>query len=145
MSISREKREEIKRYILRHIQIRDKNYIAKTIEAYEISRTTVYKYLKQLETDGAIKITDDDSFKYSLVIKNKYFSFSTKDTLEEDRIFNRDIMPFTHARRSITASEPVTDVIKRSRSETLYRIRKAAMLTASSNADRNRTPTATRL
>lgn len=93
MSITKQKREEIKRYLLRHISQQDRDYIAKTQDAYGISKTTVYNYVRKLVESGAIQPAADERFPYQLVSINHSFVYHTTDQLEEDRIFDRDIAP----------------------------------------------------
>lgn len=93
MSISAAKREEIKRYLLKHINDRDKAYIAKVQEAYGISRTTAYHYVRQLAADGIIQPSSREGFPYELVSESHTFTYMTADCLTEDSIFNRDIAP----------------------------------------------------
>lgn len=93
MSITKQKREEIKRYLLKHINQRDRDYIAKAQDAYGISKTTVYNYVRQLVESGAIQACADGSFPYQLVSTSYQFLYHTADQLEEDRIFDRDIAP----------------------------------------------------
>lgn len=93
MSITRQKREEIKRYLLKHISQQDRDYIAKTQDAYGISKTTVYNYVRQLVACGAIEAGADENFPYQLVSDRHSFVYHTTDPLEEDRIFDRDIAP----------------------------------------------------
>ena len=54
MSLKKETREEIKRYILRHINQADSKVIPKTVDAYGVSRTTVNNYLRTLLASGVI-------------------------------------------------------------------------------------------
>lgn len=93
MSITKQKREEIKRYLLKHISQQDRDYVAKAQDAYGISKTTVYNYVRQLAESGAIQPNADGSFPYQLVSTSRQFIYHTADQLEEDRIFDRDIAP----------------------------------------------------
>lgn len=93
MSITKQKREEIKRYLLKHISQQDRDYIAKTQDAYGISKTTAYNYVRQLAACGAIQVCADGIFPYQLAATNHHFIYHTADQLEEDRIFDRDIAP----------------------------------------------------
>lgn len=97
MSLKKETREEIKRYILRHIQSRDPKVVAKTIDAYGVSRTTVNNYISQLVRDGIIAHSDSNASKFVLIEEKTFFSYQTATALEEDRIFNKDIAPLFKA------------------------------------------------
>ncbi len=94
MSLKKEAREEIKRYILRHIQSFDPKVTSKTVAAYGISRTTVNNYIRQLLQDGVILADDSSASKYKLADTGSLFSYSLSEHPTEDRIFNRDIRPF---------------------------------------------------
>ena len=66
MSMTEQKRCEIKRYLLKHIRLRDAEYIKKAMESYTISKTTVYNYIRQLREAGEIVPTASERFPYSL-------------------------------------------------------------------------------
>lgn len=93
MSLTKEKREEIKKYILRHIEVNDPLTVAKTMEAYEISRTTVSNYLKQLLRDNVIVRAEKPRLHYNLTESHQFFHYDTSAALEEDQIFKADIAP----------------------------------------------------
>ena len=93
MSLKKETRDEIKRYILRHIQARDDKIVPKTVDAYGVSKTTVNNYLNKLQQDGAIVRDKEKPSKFKLVNKSTVFHYNTADGLEEDRIFNAYIAP----------------------------------------------------
>lgn len=93
MAMTAEQRKTIMRYMLEHIEKDDKEIIAKTTEVFSISKTTVYKYLRQMLEDGDIKKNDNNACKYALVSSNYGFGYSTSSPLEEDRIFQKDIYP----------------------------------------------------
>ena len=48
MSFTDVKREEIKRYILRKIDLNDSRFIEKTMDSFGISVTTAKRYIKDL-------------------------------------------------------------------------------------------------
>jgi transposase len=47
-------KENIKAYILTQIGRGEKRYAVKTVEAFGVSKASVYSYVKELETDGII-------------------------------------------------------------------------------------------
>ena len=47
--------EKVKNYILRLIKSGRKDYVKATIESFNISKSSVYNYVKQMETDGLIE------------------------------------------------------------------------------------------
>ena len=54
MSFSKERREQIKRYMLEKIDDNPDDVVKKTSEAFNISMNTVYRYLRELETANII-------------------------------------------------------------------------------------------
>ncbi len=54
MSFTQKKREQIKRYMLEKIDRGDTDFTHSTVDAYNISMNSVYRYLKQMEDDGTI-------------------------------------------------------------------------------------------
>lgn len=93
MSMTEQKRCEIKRYLLKHIRLRDTEYIKNAMESYAISKTTVYNYIRQLRENGEIVPTASGDFPYTLTNEKHVFYYSTAEHLEEDVIFDRDIAP----------------------------------------------------
>lgn len=94
MSVSREKREKIKLYMLEHIERGDKNVVAKAVDTFSISKTTVYHYLADMEQNQLIqRAADAGTGKYELVSQVHGFSYRTDEHLEEDRIYAMDIQP----------------------------------------------------
>ncbi len=95
MSLNNKTRDSIKKHILEKIYYRSPSIIATTAENYNISRTTVNRYLNEMEKDGVIEKRDDGKFKWKLKETNKasFVYFPQKAKLEEDRIFESDILP----------------------------------------------------
>ena len=54
MSFSKERREQIKRYMLEKIDDNPDDVVKKTSEAFNISMNTVYRYLRELEKANII-------------------------------------------------------------------------------------------
>lgn len=95
MSLENKTRESIKQHILEKIYYRNNNIVASTSETYNISRTTVNRYLKEMETNGIIERCEEKQYKWQLKeTRNSFFIYyPQKDKLEEDRIFETDILP----------------------------------------------------
>ncbi len=85
-------KEKIKQYILEHIARKDADYVSKTVDAFGISKSTVYNYLKELSDSGIISSTDK-SFKYELKKKCYSFKYENNGKLAEDKVFDNDIFP----------------------------------------------------
>lgn len=90
MSFTQKQRDNIKSYLLNQIDKKNKDYVHKTVEAYEISKATVYSYLKKMVEEGIIKKTEN-GFPYELISHAANFVYKPSDGLEEDIIFHRDI------------------------------------------------------
>ena len=89
MSFTKEKRDGIKKYILKLLDAEDFDSIGKTAENNNISRQTVYKYLKELEAENSIK-KNSSTKSYEIVKKTHDFYFSN-NCLEEDKVFREEI------------------------------------------------------
>ena len=94
MSLTSELRAKMKLYMLEHIERNDKDLIAKTMDTFSVSKTTVYNYLERMVKDQLIvKPSNPKTGKYELYTSNTLFHYSTSSHLEEDRIFSHDILP----------------------------------------------------
>lgn len=93
MSIKASEKEKIMIYLLNHIDRNDRDYAIKTMQTFGVSRTTVTNYVKQLVKDQIIVSSCETECGYELTCTIKIFSYSTSTKLEEDRIFNNDILP----------------------------------------------------
>ena len=89
MSLSKNKKSQIKEYILDKIGDND-DVVDKVQKCFEISATTVYRYLDELIKDGDIKRKKRGKY----VLLEKQYNFSYENVgLEEDVIFAKDIRP----------------------------------------------------
>ena len=84
-------KENVKAYILSQIGRDEKRYATKTVEAFGVSKASVYSYVKELETDGIIQKSGNRD--YSLVTSTFSFHYSTSDHPDESRLLRRDIAP----------------------------------------------------
>lgn len=93
MSFSKEKRQQIKQYILEKIYNEEKNIAKRTAETFEISSNTVYRYIRELEKENIIK---KDDKKYILVEKRKSILLrrDLSELNEEDVIYNKYIKEY---------------------------------------------------
>lgn len=93
MSFQEEKRESIKRYMLEKIRQDDELFIQKTMENFEISITTVKRYLR--ECIDAHILCKDESKKtgHALSVAIYTFSYQTSESLTEDQIYFETIYP----------------------------------------------------
>ena len=79
-------KEKVKQYILTHIK--DNELVAKTVDTFKISKSSVYNYLNELINDGIIEKNLEGA--YETVSKDYKYVYSNND-LSEDKIFDNDI------------------------------------------------------
>lgn len=87
MSFTEEKREIIKKYMLDKIRCDDSEFIQKTMENFQISATTVKRYLKECIEQNIIEEMPDKESGYSLVIFEKIWELENQGELEEDTFY----------------------------------------------------------
>ena len=87
MSITK---EQILQYMLKLIAAKDEKLVAKTLEAFEgeISKSSIYNYLSKLCQSNVIQKRGSS---YELVSESRVFTYKNNGTLDEDRIFERDV------------------------------------------------------
>ncbi len=87
-------REQILQYMLRQIDNQDGSIVQKTVENFNISKSTAYNYLKTMCEDGMIKKSNNSATGYQLATKEYKFQYKNDGTLDEARVFDRDISKF---------------------------------------------------
>lgn len=94
MSFTKEKREQIKLYILEKMNDNQCNLITSVAQKCDISATTVQRYIKQLLEEGIIEECDKNC-RYQIVnTADRSFDFKTRNQdLEEQQIFDEYIRP----------------------------------------------------
>lgn len=126
MSLSKEKREAAKKYLLTQIAEGNPDAIKKTSEVFEIDRTSVYGYIRGYINAGILK--KDDKI-YKLIPYNEethnYLLNSLSEGMEDD-IYRKDIEPLlSNLPENIqdiwryTASEMINNAIDHSRAENI--------------------------
>lgn len=85
--------EQIKQYILKLIDAKDKDFALKTVEAFGVSKSTVYNYVKKMCGDAVLKKVDGMMPPYELVTVSHKFEYDTGGSLGEDKVFRADIQP----------------------------------------------------
>lgn len=90
MSFTKEKKERIRRYLLEKIDFGYVDVAKRTAEAYKISLTTVYRYLKELEAEHVIYKKDN---RYCLAEDfHRYVLHREKNEIrDEDLIYDKYI------------------------------------------------------
>ena len=115
--------EKIKNYILRLIKAGRKDYAKSTTEAFNISKSSVYNYVKQMESDGIIEKKDGS---YILKTNGYHYFFKNDGTLGEDRIYNQFISQHIQFKKNTNAiwnyafTEMMNNAIEHSESENIY-------------------------
>lgn len=93
MSFQGEKRESIKRYMLEKIRMKDKQYIQKTMENFQISATTVKRYIQECLDNQILSLDFESEMKYQLQESITKISFTLEKGLFEDKIFYEKVEP----------------------------------------------------
>ena len=88
-------KENIKAYILTQIGRGEKRYAAKTVEAFGVSKASVYSYVKELESDGII--LKNGNREYVLASESHSFHYKTADHPDESRLLRRDVSPLMNS------------------------------------------------
>lgn len=91
MSFQEEKRESIKRYMLEKIRLDDIEFIAKTMENFSISVTTVKRYIKECLEKQIIVESKEKAVGYALKTNTYQFSYDMLEKLDEDEIYYEDV------------------------------------------------------
>lgn len=93
MSFQEEKRETIKRYLLEKIRQDDETFIQKTMENFEISVTTVKRYIRECLENQILCEAEDRKAGYKLRSSSYIIEYKSEDGLDEDEIYCEDIRP----------------------------------------------------
>lgn len=80
------------KYLLQRIFEEDPDFVSKTMEAFSLSRSTVYNYINRLQDAGELERVGG-SMPYRIVYETTRFTIDTSKESSEDRIYNRDIAP----------------------------------------------------
>ena len=69
--------EQMKQYILKLIDAKDKDFAVKTVEAFGVSKSTVYNYVKKMCEDGVLEKREGTAPAYALVNVTHEFEYDT--------------------------------------------------------------------
>lgn len=94
MSFTELKRVEIKKYIYRKIAVEDENFIEKTMDNFDISITTVKRYLKNAVLMGDLIEDETAACGYRLVTQVHEKEMRLEADLDELCIFQQVIKPY---------------------------------------------------
>ncbi len=114
--------EKVKNYLLRLIKSGRKDYVKATIEAFNISKSSVYNYVKQMETDGLIEKKENT---YTLRTNNYHYFFKNDGTLGEDRVYSQFISQHIQFKKNVNSiwnyafTEMMNNAIEHSEAENI--------------------------
>ncbi len=114
--------EKVKSYILRLIKSGRKDYVKAAIESFNISKSSVYNYVNQMETDGLIEKKDGT---YVLKTSFYHYFFKNDGTLGEDRIYSRFISQHIQFKKNVNSiwnyafTEMMNNAIEHSEAENI--------------------------
>ncbi len=93
MSFQEEKRNSIKRYMLEKIRKDDVEYLQKTTCNFQISNTTVKRYIRECLQQQILVEDESAACGYRLKKQEYRCEYAAEDGLAEDDIYYRDILP----------------------------------------------------
>lgn len=93
MSFTRDRRNQIKRYILEKINEGGANVVKRTAETFGISKNTVYRYIYEMEENGIIK-KDKGSYKLVEISETFVLKRSVGELTDEDLIYGKYISKY---------------------------------------------------
>ncbi|MBR2445009.1 MAG: DUF2250 domain-containing protein [Clostridia bacterium] len=115
--------EKVKNYILRLIKGGRKDYVKATVEAFNISKSSVYNYVNQMENDGLIEKKNGG---YILRTSFYHYAFKNDGTLGEDRIYSQFISQHIQFKKNVNSiwnyafTEMMNNAIEHSEAENIY-------------------------
>lgn len=115
--------EKVKSYILRLIKSGRKDYVKSATEAFNISKSSVYNYVKQMQADGLI---EKEGNAYVLRTNDYHYFFKNDGTLGEDRIYNQFISQHIKFKKNVNSvwnyafTEIMNNAIEHSEAENIY-------------------------
>ena len=80
------------KFLLQRIFDEDPDFVDKTMEAFSLSRSSVYNYINRLQDAGELERVGG-SMPYRIAYRTTRFTIDTSKERSEDRVFNRDIAP----------------------------------------------------
>lgn len=92
--------EKIKNYILRLIKSKRKDYVKATVEAFNLSKSSVYNYVKQMENEGLIEKKING---YSLKTNVYSYYFNNDGSLGEDHVYTQFILQHIQFKKNVNS------------------------------------------
>lgn len=90
--MKKQERLQAEKYLLQCIFEEDPDFVDKTMEAFSVSRSTVYNYINTLQANGELERVGG-SMPYRVLYQTDRFTIDPTRDHSEDRIFNRDVAP----------------------------------------------------
>lgn len=90
--MKKEQRLAAEKFLLQQIYDENPDFVDATMEAFSISRSTVYNYINTLQNNGELERVGG-SMPYRVLYKTTRFTVDTTREHSEDRMFSRDIAP----------------------------------------------------
>ena len=85
-------RLEAEKFLLKQIYDENPDFVDATMQAYSVSRSTVYNYINNLQISGELERVGG-AMPYRVLYNTTRFTVDTTRESSEDRMFNRDIAP----------------------------------------------------
>lgn len=114
--------EKVKNYILRLIKNGRRDYVKATIDAFNISKSSVYNYIKQMEDDNLIEKKKGN---YTLQTSFYHYFFKNDGKLGEDRIYNQFVSQHIEFKKNVNSiwnyafTEMMNNAIEHSEAESI--------------------------
>jgi len=114
---------EVKKYILRLIKSGRKDYVKSTVDSFDISKSSVYNYVKQMEAEGLIEKKEST---YVLRTNAYHYSFRNDGTLGEDRVYSQFISQHIQFKKNVNSiwnyafTEMMNNAIEHSEAENIF-------------------------
>ena len=80
------------KFLLQCISDEEKDFVERTMEKFNVSKSTVYNYLTTLQNNGEVERVGG-SMPYRIVYKTARFTVDPMRERSEDRLFSRDVAP----------------------------------------------------
>ena len=99
MSFTEERRTAIQKYMLDKIRSDDPDFIRKTADNFEISETSVRRYIRTCLDNNYIYEESSRNTGFCLKTVSRQWQAGNDGTLEEDTMFWQNVAPFLEALR----------------------------------------------
>lgn len=114
--------QKIKNYLLRLIKKGRKDFVKSTVESFNVSKSTVYNYVRQMEAEGII---EKKGKTYALRTDSYHYFFKNDGTLGEDRIYKQFIAQHINFKKNVNSiwtyafTEMMNNAIEHSEAENI--------------------------